>query len=129
MNCYDNMIIEIGLSLTSPGPSEIKRTWKMKERKEISIKVRRHNSRKLPLASVTITQMSQICALSPPHCVPELSPCAPLGVREDGLSLFLLEQCGNTRNRTGTKTSIIELCLRNLEPAADTLEAILPFLF
>lgn len=57
----------------------------MKEQKEIPVKVRRHNRRKLPLPSVTITQMSQICAVPPPHCAAELSPCTPLGVRQDGL--------------------------------------------
>lgn len=94
----------------------------MKGRKEISIKARRHNSRKLPLPSVAITQMSQMCALTPPHCAPELSPRTPPGVREQGLiTLFALQcsgaQCG-LEEQDRTKPAIIELCLWDLEPAA-----------
>lgn len=69
----------------------------------------------------------------PPIVLRSYHPAHHLVSVRTGLSLFLLEQRGDTmrgwRNRTGTKTSIIELCLWNLEPAANTLEAILPFLF
>lgn len=71
-------------------------------KKEISIKARRHNSRKLPLPSVAITQMSQMCALTPPHCAPELSPRTPPGVREQGLITLFALQCGSTMWAGGT---------------------------
>lgn len=79
------------------------------------------------------TDEPNMCSLTPPIVLQSYHPAHHLVSVRTGLSLFSLEPCGDTMpgwsNRTGTKTSIIELCLWNLEPAADTLEAILPVLF
>lgn len=89
-------------------------------------KLRRHNSRELPLPSVTITQMSQIRALSPPivlRCYHPVHPEAQISdtdVQKDGLiinfAMYRRDTMQDSRKGTHTKPAIIELCLRLLVP-------------
>lgn len=120
INCYDNMIT----AENCPVSHIIRSLWdkaRGRRRREKKFPSKRGGTiaEKPPLASVAITQMSQMGALSPPHCVPELSPCTPRGVREL-ITLFTL-QCGDTMQAGGAgqrqSLEIIELCVWDLEPA------------
>lgn len=131
MNCYDNMITGGNWAV-----SHISRSlWD-------NARGRWRSEKKFPSkwggtigqsCHYRAWQLHRWAKYVPPIVLRSYHPAHRLVSVRTGLSLLLLEPRGDTmrgwRNRTGTKTSIIELCLWNLEPAADRLEAILPFLF